>query len=406
MFDAIIVGARCAGSSTAMLLAKRGYKVLLLDRAVFPSDTLSSHFIHPAGVACLDRWGILDQVIASNCPAVSQITFDAGAVVLKGSPVPVQGHSEGYGPRRFLLDHILVRAAVEAGAELRESFIVESLMTENGRVTGVRGRTNGGPVIEERARIVIGADGAHSFVAKSVKADHYDVRPTLSCNYYSYWSGLNLDGVELYPRDGRIVITFPTNNGLTLVTVAWTRNQFHRVRANLEQNFWSEIDRFAPSLANRMRAGKREERFSGTGDLPNFFRKSHGNGWALVGDASYHKDPITAQGITNSFQGAELLAAAIDQGFSGTLPMQTALDWYERTRYTMSTEMYGYTCELAQLSPPSRDAQRLLTALEGNQPQIARFLGLMAGSVRPGEFFSAANVEAILERRDASRVAA
>jgi 2-polyprenyl-6-methoxyphenol hydroxylase-like FAD-dependent oxidoreductase len=155
-----------------------------------------------------------------------------------------------------------------------------------------------------------------------------------------------------------------------------------------------------------MRVGEREERFSGTGDLPNFFRKSYGNGWALVGDASYHKDPITAQGITNSFQGAELLAAAINQAFSGTLPMPTALDWYERTRYTMSAEMFDYTCELARLSPPSRDAQRLLAALEGNQPQIARFLGLMAGSVRVGEFFSPANIEAILEQRDANLVAA
>src|SRR4051794_28376991 len=186
MFDAIIVGARCAGSPTAMLLAKRGYKVLLLDRAVFPSDTLSTHFIHPAGVACLDRWGILDRIVATNCPAVSQITFNAGALVLKGSPVPVQGHSEGYGPRRFLLDDILVRAAVEAGAELREGFVVDSLLTENGRVTGIRGRAKGGAHIQEHARIVIGADGAHSFVAKSVNADYYNVRPTFTCNYYSY----------------------------------------------------------------------------------------------------------------------------------------------------------------------------------------------------------------------------
>ncbi|MBO0791188.1 MAG: FAD-dependent monooxygenase, partial [Ktedonobacteraceae bacterium] len=177
MYDAIIVGARCAGSPTAMLLARKGYRVLLVDKARFPSDTMSGHFIHTRGVACLKRWGLLEQVIATNCPAITRAKLDFGPFSLTGAELPVDGVAGTYAPRRYLLDKILIDAAVEAGVEMREDFNVQGLLMDNERVVGIRGRQAQGPTVTERASIVIGADGMRSFVARMVQAPTYEVRP-------------------------------------------------------------------------------------------------------------------------------------------------------------------------------------------------------------------------------------
>ncbi|HEY9283443.1 MAG TPA: FAD-dependent monooxygenase, partial [Pyrinomonadaceae bacterium] len=255
MYDAIIVGARCAGSPLAMLLARKGYRVLLLDKATFPSDTVSTHHIHQPGVARLKRWGLLERVQASNCPPTAEIRFDVGEFALTGTPPPAEGTAEAYAPRRRVLDKILADAAVAAGAELRESFSVEELTTgAGGAVTGVRGRDKKGAAVAERARIVVGADGARSFVARRVQAPAYLDRGMLTCNYYSYWSGLPLDAVELYPRAGRMIVADKTNDGLTMITVVWPRSEFDRVRSNVEAEFMRSLDEHAPALAARARA--------------------------------------------------------------------------------------------------------------------------------------------------------
>ena len=162
MYDAVVVGARCAGATVAMLLARKGYKVLLLDRSTFPSDlTFSTHYIHQSGIACLKRWGLLDRVVASNCPPITSFHFDFGNFALSGSPPPADGVKEAYAPRRKVLDAILVDGAVAAGAELRTGFSVDELVFENGRVCGIHGREKTGAAVVEKARIVIGADGMH-----------------------------------------------------------------------------------------------------------------------------------------------------------------------------------------------------------------------------------------------------
>src|SRR5262245_44588819 len=168
MYDAIVVGARCAGSPTAMLLAQKGHRVLLVDKSGFPSDTLSTHYIHQTGIARMKRWGLLDALAATGCPPVSRMTFDMGPLVLEGSPTPSIGVGDGYAPRRTVLDKVLVDGAVAAGVDLREHFSVQSLLHDGDRVTGVRGRSVGGPTVNEEARIVIGADGLRSLVARSV----------------------------------------------------------------------------------------------------------------------------------------------------------------------------------------------------------------------------------------------
>ena len=171
MYDAIIVGARCAGAPSAMLLARKGYRVLLIDKASFPSDTLSTHILWPHGAEVMDRWGLLDRLAATGCPPVAlNMIFDVGPFALKGAVIETNAGRGGFCPRRTVLDKLLVDAAVDAGAELREGFTAEALVWDGDRVAGIKGHGRTGGTVEERARVVIGADGVHSLVAKAVRA--------------------------------------------------------------------------------------------------------------------------------------------------------------------------------------------------------------------------------------------
>ncbi len=200
-----------------MLLAQKGYRVLLVDRDTFPSDTMSTHYIWQPGMSKLKGWGLMDKVLDSDSPPISEITFDIGPLALKGNAPPAEGVTEMCAPRRIALDKVLVDAAVESGAEMREGFSVQELVVDGSRVTGIRGRSQGGTTVTEEARIVIGADGPHSIVARNVDAPSYDERPSLSCCYYSYWNGVPTDGLEFYSRGSRVIFAFPTNSGLTSV---------------------------------------------------------------------------------------------------------------------------------------------------------------------------------------------
>jgi flavin-dependent dehydrogenase len=395
MFDAIVVGARCAGSPTAMLLARMGYRVLLLDKARFPSDTLSVHYIHQPGVASLRRWGLLEGVIASNCPPVRRQRVDFGSVVLEATPPPIDGIADAYAPRRTVLDTLLVEAAAAAGAEVRERFTVEDLLMDGERVMGIQGHSTGGAMVREEARIVIGADGLHSRVARRVQAATYDARPVCTCAYYAYWTDVPLRGAELYIRPERTMIAGATNEGRTMVIVYRPVKAFPEVRTDIERNFLAALD-LAPGLAERVRNGTRAEHFRGTADLPNFYRRPHGPGWALVGDAGYHKDPITAQGITDAFHDADLLATAIDDGLAGQRPLAEALTAYEQTRNQTTRPHYELTSQFASLQPPPSEMQQLVGALLHNHEQADRFIGTIAGTVPIAEFFAPENVGQII----------
>ncbi len=394
MYDEIVVGARCAGSATAMLLARKGRKVLLVDKASFPSDTMSTHFIWQPGVANLKKWGLLDAVRDSNCPPVTRMKFDVGPLALFGSPPAADGTTEALAPRRQVLDKILVDAAEAAGAEVREGFSVNEVVIDDGRVTGVKGSGSSGAV-EESARMVIGADGKHSTVAKAVRAPVYNERPVLMFAYFSYWSGVNLEELELYPRDQCAALAFPTNDGLVGVIAAGAIAGFSEFRTDIEGNFFKTLDQ-APDLASRVREGKREERFQGTADFSNFFRKPFGPGWALVGDAGYNKDPTTVQGISDAFRDAELLSEAIDEGFSGRQPLEEALVGYEGQRNEASMPMYEFTCQMTALQPPPPEMQQLLGALAGNQAETDQFLGVIAGTTPIPQFFAPENMARII----------
>jgi flavin-dependent dehydrogenase len=395
MYDVIVVGARCAGSPTAMLLARQGYRVLLVDRATFPSDTVPGHFIHQPGVANLERWGLLEQIVRSNCPPVTHATFDLGPFALTGSPPAVDGVAAAYGPRRTVLDKILVDAATEAGVEVREGFAVQEVVRDGERVVGIRGRGRAGPTVTEVATIVVGADGRHSLVARAVGAAEYRAVPALTCTYYGYWSGVPIDGLELHLRDRRMVGAFPTNDSLVCVFVTLPRRELGAFRADVEGSYLAGVD-VAPGLAERIRGGRRVERIAGTADVGNLFRKPYGPGWALVGDAGYHLDPITGQGITDAFRDSGLLAAAINAGLSGEQPIDLALADYERRRNEAALPAYDLACELATLEPPTPERQRYFSSLRGNQVETDRLFGAIAGTVPVEEVFALANVERVI----------
>ena len=276
MYDVIVVGARCAGSSLAMLLARRGHRVALVDRAVFPSDTLSSHFLWQRGAARLRAWGLLDRLVALGCEPIEELCLDFGPVVLTGLGPTVDGVSETFSPRRTVLDKLLVDAAVEAGAELFDGYAVKELEWSEGRVTGIRGRSRRtGAEVNLPGRVVVGADGLHSMVARQVRAETYAWHPPLTCVYYAYWSGIQPRQASFHPRPGRLVLVWPTNDQLTCVYVAWPHAEFPRLKADLERNFLATLE-LVPGLRERVAAGRRETRFVGTADLPNLYRTSHG----------------------------------------------------------------------------------------------------------------------------------
>jgi flavin-dependent dehydrogenase len=393
-YDVIVVGARCAGSPVAMLLARVGYRVLVVDRATFPSDTVSTHLIHPPGVAALRRWGLLDRVIATGCPPIHTYSFDFGPFTLSGRPgtndTPV-----AYGPRRIVLDKLLVDAAAEAGVEVRERFSVTGVLFEDGRVAGIRGHSRDGRSVTERARVVVGADGLHSLVAHAVGSDQYYEKPRLQCSYYTYFSGLPMDGrFEAYVRPGRGFGVLPTNDDLTLVIAGWPIAEFEANKSDVEGNYLKVFD-LVPAFAERIRGAHREARIVGMA-VPNFFRKPFGPGWALVGDAGYTRDFITAQGITDAFRDAELCARALDETLSGACSFEAAMSRYQSARDQHVVPMYEFTAQLAMLEPAPPELARLLQAAHGNPEAMDAFARVNAGVMSPAEFFSEENSEHIL----------
>ncbi|RBM17271.1 oxidoreductase [Prauserella sp. PE36] len=393
-YDAIVVGARCAGSPTAMLLARAGHRVLLVDRATFPSDTLSTLIIQPPGVAALERWGLLGRVVASGCPPLRSWLLDFGEVVLGGTPRPVEGVSTAYAPRRGILDKILVDAAAHAGAEVREHFNVDELLVSGGRVVGIRGHGADGHPVVERARVVIGADGRTSHVAKWVGAEQYNEKPRLQYGYYTFFRDLPVDGVQFIIRPGRAMGAIPTNDDLTLVVFGWPVAEMRALKSDPEAGFW-QTAQLAPAFAERVRAAARVEPFLG-GGVWNYFRKPYGPGWALVGDAGYNKDPVVPKGISDAFASAELCADALDEYLRGLRTYDVAMAGYQRVRDERGLPIYEFATQLATMEPPPPEMRQLFGALAGDEEAMADFVSVTAGTISPAEFFAPDNIARIM----------
>ena len=394
-YDVIVVGARVAGSPTAMLLARKGYRVLAVDRATFPSDTLSTHVIHAPGVAALQRWGLRDALAATGCPPIRRYSFDFGPFTISGTTRPVDGVTTAYAPRRSVLDAMLVDAARDAGVEVRENCNLDEVILENGAVKGIRcaGR-------EERAAIVVGADGRNSHVAKAVGAETYQTKPRLQYSYYTYFSGLPTDRMENYIRPDRGFAAAPTNDGHTMVVVGWPYAEARAYKADVEANFHQTL-RLAPAFAERIAEAEQVAPFVG-GSVPGWFRKPYGDGWALVGDAGYNKDPITAQGITDAFLDAERCTDAIDRWLGDGKPYNDVMSAWHQERDAKAMPIYEFTAQLATLEPPPPEMQQLLGAVHGNQESMDGFVSVVSGAVSPAEFFSEESVGTMLAAAQSS----
>ncbi len=411
-YDVIVVGARVAGAGTALLLARAGLRVLVLDRAGPPADTLSSHQVQLPGVAQLHRWGLLDRVLAAGTPTTDTIRFDFHGVPLHGRLPSYDGVATMISPRRTVLDTALLDAAREAGAHVRTGFRVEELIRDGDRVTGVRGRERTGPTVTETATVVVGADGKGSLVAEQAHARVYRQHPTLAFASYGYFAGVPMPAGELYLRPGRAIAAFPTNDDLTMVYVAAPRPDFAAARTDLPGHHLLALDG-CTDLADRVRAGRRVGPLRTAPEQPGHLRQSYGPGWALVGDAATALDSITAQGISNALRDADSLAHALLAGLSGettgnralttsgvTPPvravaasgatrLERALAAHQRRRHAEIRSGYDFTVRLARFAPPRRLGQRFLAAVADRPAEVSRLLGAFAGCEPVDRYFSA-----------------
>lgn len=341
---------------------------------------MSTHFLWQRGAARLDSWGLLDGLRARGCAPIKSILFDVGPVQLSGIGPAVNGVADTFCPRRTVLDELLVEAAVESGAELIDSFAVSDILHDGDRVAGVVGNVRGGAEVSLPAQIVVGADGLRSTVAKGVGAAVYCERPSLTGGQYSYWSGTSELGASFHAREGRLILTWPTNDDLTCIYVAWPHAEFPSVRRDVATNFAAALN-LVPGLRDSIESGRREKPFAGTGYLPNQYRQSAGPGWALVGDAGHFKDPSTGMGMSDAFLAAELLAEAVDDGLTGRVSIDESLSAYQRRRDDLTANGFALTLSTARLAPLTPRLLAFYRAAAEQPATINRIFGVLGGSI-------------------------
>ncbi|MEO0444081.1 MAG: NAD(P)/FAD-dependent oxidoreductase [Pseudomonadota bacterium] len=391
MYDLIIIGARVSGSSTALLSAKAGLKVLLIDRHKFPSDTLSTNYIHQPGCLRLKRWGVLDKIIASGTPAIPTTRFQADDIVIKGGISKDYEQINAYAPRRYVLDSIMAEAAKEAGVELRENCSLLDIKWEDGRCSGVKLRNADKKITTESAALIVGADGMRSTVARLVgsKITHQD--PLLTCAYYSFWEGLKPD-YELYEGKNSWVGAVPTT-GSVLVATYFPQNDFNRVRKSAMAWHMNAIETTAPNLFKRLKSAKQSERLWGTGDQQNFFRQATGPGWALVGDAGHHKDSITARGITDALVQSELLVSRVKNNIHDQPKLNESLQHFAKDRDMLMMPGYKGTLAVAKLEAQNERIS-LLRSVADNTSTHGIYFDVIAGIRSATELEKALNIKA------------
>jgi len=342
-YDVVVVGARCAGAATAMLLARQGLRVLVLDRHDYGADTLSTHALMRGGVIQLSRWGILSAVAAAGTPPITATTFHYGREEVVIAIKPGGGVDALYAPRRTVLDRLLVDAAREAGVEVRYGWtVVDLLRSDDGRVAGVVARSTTGATEEIRAGLVVGADGLRSTIARLTGAEIHRQGAHATGAVYGYFEGLERDRYRWYYGDAVAASMIPTNDGAACVIIQVPSKRFAReTRLNVHAGFHRAVAEVSPHLAATMAGARRVGPLRAFAGVPGFMRQSFGPGWALVGDAAYFKDPLTAHGITDAFRDADLLARAV------TSAAPDAMRNYQVERNRLSAELFEATDAIA-----------------------------------------------------------
>jgi flavin-dependent dehydrogenase len=366
--DVVVVGSRVAGAATALLLARAGHDVVLVDRTRHPSDTLSTHAIARGGVVQLARWGVLDAVVATGAPEIREVSFHTDAGVIRRTVKAMAGVDHLLAPRRHALDPVLVDAAVDAGVRCYDGVAVTDVVVDpTGRVGGVVLREGSGGSRTVRAAHVVGADGLRSTVARSVGSPVVEARPSRAATHYRYVAGLDGTGMEYHLGGGAFAGVFPTNGGQACLWVCTPSSWIPRRHESADGRrglFDGLLARVSPPLAERVERATSTSPVRGAVDLPNQVRRGAGPGWWLVGDAAYHRDPITGHGITDALRDAELLAEAIHASSTGGRE-ELARVGYERCRRAALGPIFDLTCELASFPGEERfgTLQRELSGL-------------------------------------------
>ena len=315
-YDVIIVGARCAGAATAFLLASAGLKVLLIDRQLRGSDTMSTHALARSGVMQLQRWGLLSRLDLQATPAIRSSTFHYGTDSVRVAIKPDLGVEHLYAPRRTILDQMLVDAAEAAGSDVRHGVQLSGLQFDSsGRVIGAWLQHDSDSHVGVGTTLVVGADGRQSTVARLVAAGTYVESRASSACVYGYFNGMPDDGLHWYFERRAAAGAIPTNHNQHCVFAAVPQSQFASTfRGDVEGGFASVLRCCAPALAQAVAQGQTAGRLRGFAGARGFLRQPYGPGWALAGDAGYFKDPLTAHGISDALRDAELLARAVIAG--------------------------------------------------------------------------------------------
>jgi flavin-dependent dehydrogenase len=370
--DAVVVGARCAGAATAMLLARGGARVVLVDKGAYGTDMLSTHALMRGAVLQLDRWGVLPEIVASGTPPIRSTTFcytDSDATV----PIePKYGVSALYAPRRTRLDRVLVDAAFKSGVDVSYGVRVDRVKVDGrGRAIGISA-VEGGKRREITADIVVGADGLHSTIARQVRAPLMVEGRHATAVLYGYWEGLSGDEYRWCFKRGVSMGSIPTDGGATCVFVSVPAARFHdETRGNAALAYTRLIRQISPRFAERLHDSVRVEPVRGFGGHRSFIKRGSGPGWALVGDAGYFKDPSTAHGITDAFRDAELLARAIMRGTTA------AFAEYEETRLDLSRKLLEVTDDVASLDWTDAGVQSLHRAFSAEMSRELRVLATL-----------------------------
>jgi 2-polyprenyl-6-methoxyphenol hydroxylase-like FAD-dependent oxidoreductase len=380
-YDVVVVGARAAGAATAMLLARAGRRVLVVDRSRYGADTLSTHALMRGGVLQLHRWGLLDRIVDAGAPPLRTTTFryahDEIVVTIK----PAHGVEALYAPRRTVLDPVLVDAAAEAGAEIRYGVTVTDVRRDDqGRVRGIEARDESGWPITIDADLVVGADGLRSTVARRVGAPVEHFGSGVAAFVYGYWSDLDVDGYEWIYRPQACAGLIPTNDGQTCIFAASTPARIGRGGRRV---FDEVLELASPETAARVRAATAPQGVRSFAGHPGFLRRSWGPGWALVGDAGYWKDPLSAHGLTDALRDAELLVRAIVSVDSGDHPEHEALADYQAARDRLSLPLFTTSNTIAAMRWSEAEIKSLLLQLNSTMAdEIDAIAALDAIAVR------------------------
>jgi 2-polyprenyl-6-methoxyphenol hydroxylase-like FAD-dependent oxidoreductase len=367
-YDAIIVGARCAGASTALLLARAGARVLVIDRGAYGTDTLSTHALMRGGVLQLHRWGVLPEIVAAGTPPIRTTSFHYSSHDVTVDIDSRLGVDALYAPRRWLLDRVLVDAARVSGATVNYGTqFVDVTRDPSGRVNGIVFRADG-RCEQAHADLVIGADGLYSAVAAQVGARYTRRGRHATAVLYSYWPAAGLDGYQWFYGPGLSVGAIPTNDA-RCVFVSFPAHRWPELGAGDARGAYHRLlERAAPEFYRSLGDARHATAVRGFAGHAAFFRKCHGPGWALVGDAGYFKDPLTAHGITDALRDAELLARAACEG------SPAAFARYEAGRDDLSEPLFEVTDRIASFSWNDEELQQLHRSLSAAMAREGKML--------------------------------